>query len=150
MMEAWVWRALYFRIFDSHSTFWAGDIGKDFYSACYQIPERINKDNHDDALLAEFHNCRARSTNFITKLSFDYDAPAKEIASDIAYAISALRLYFPNPPAELSLSVFDDALEIVEDAAALDLIFRTSEAHFSVFYNVFDKRAGQISEPDTF
>lgn len=36
-LESWIWHYLCFRVFDSHSDFWAGEIGKKFGDQCDQM-----------------------------------------------------------------------------------------------------------------
>lgn len=36
-LETWIWHLLCFRIFDSHSLFWAGEVGKTFRIQCDEL-----------------------------------------------------------------------------------------------------------------
>ncbi|KAK4233973.1 hypothetical protein C8A03DRAFT_19048 [Achaetomium macrosporum] len=137
VLQSWVWHFLCFRIFDAHSVFWAGDIGKGFSVLSQQIRDHISNVDGPPTTqapaLSQLHNWRVRSTHLISQLdTHDRNTSTKQTAYTMSSCLGpVMRLIGPQDPMHENLR--QDALRIVHKAAKLDRIFRLSRAYYHVF-----------------
>ncbi|KAH6856362.1 hypothetical protein B0I37DRAFT_443043 [Chaetomium sp. MPI-CAGE-AT-0009] len=138
-LESWVWHCLCFQIFDSHSSFWAGEVGKAFRIQCDGFRDmianmyRLHVASHD-AVAEKFHDWRIRSADFISILMGN-----DETGSVASLARQMLEILDPAIPSEYSFrghtvpGLQQDLLRIIREASHLAGIFRASKANFQVF-----------------
>ncbi|KAK3294585.1 uncharacterized protein B0H64DRAFT_443651 [Chaetomium fimeti] len=136
-LESWIWHFLCFRIFDSHSSFWAGEVGKAFRIQCDQFREtiaNIHSPTSRDAAAEKFHDWRVRSADLISALSNHDEASSTALLVREMVALLELAIpstYFTRSDALPGMQ--QDLLDIVQNAAHLAGIFRASKADFQVF-----------------
>jgi hypothetical protein len=156
VLESWIWHLLCFGVFDSQSTFWAGDIGKSFSVPCDQIRgeslpcfylsrsrlslthvsglltlESVSKDQ-PNKVIERFHDWRVRSAHFISSL--EVHNKDQMIEATTRTMLSTLRMITSSTISQGQLiSMQQDASGILHKAAELDRLFRLSKADFHVF-----------------
>ncbi|KAL2257317.1 hypothetical protein VTK26DRAFT_339 [Humicola hyalothermophila] len=139
-LEAWIWHFLCFRVFDSHSLLWAGELGRDFSIQSERIRESVTSrpgqvdPTSAHSIIAQFHNWQVRSAYFIPRLTHgDHGRPgsAKGTAAEMLKLLMPF-LSLGEPEHGKSLA-FVDACQIVQEAIEMDSIFRMSKADFHVF-----------------
>ncbi|KAK4154994.1 hypothetical protein C8A00DRAFT_13908, partial [Chaetomidium leptoderma] len=137
VLESWIWHFLCFRVFDSHSDFWAGEVGKTLNTQCDQlrgiIASASNSSASTVAAVAQFHEWRVRSVDFISRLGISDERSsimrvADEMTCFLRFAASSANAY-----GQISFDMRQEMLGILQKASQLAGIFRTSKADFQVF-----------------
>lgn len=154
VLESWVWHFLCFRIFDSHSEFWAGDIGQGFSMLKDRVESEKNPfpnelwlgthvlldhiSSFEDqstsrvAAVSQLHDWRVRSSHFISQLDTHDENSSARLVADMLCLLKHT-LPWVCPKNWINEVMYQDILAIVHKAAELDRIFRMSKAHFHVF-----------------
>ncbi|KAL2016083.1 hypothetical protein VTK56DRAFT_4290 [Thermocarpiscus australiensis] len=136
ILESWIWHFLCIRLFDSHSDFWAGDIGQAFSKMCDQTRNLISHNCEPStpaaaASLVQFHDWRVRLAHFISELE-NHNKDSK-VMHTVESMLQGLNFITASMSPDIRLEMHHDALAIVRKAAELDKIFRLARADFHVF-----------------
>ncbi|KAH6632065.1 hypothetical protein F5144DRAFT_649466 [Chaetomium tenue] len=136
-LESWIWHLLCFRIFDSHSFFWAGEVGQAFTVQCDQFRDalaNIHPPASRDAVAEKFHDWRIRSADVITMFTTTDEASSAALL--VQEMLEALSLVIPSSYRMgdyVAPGLQQDLHGIIRNAADLAGIFRASKADFQVF-----------------